>query len=893
MAPSNKKVNAVVAKNTTRNRFESSRLKTANAAQAAIVKARADKKQGQVARRQQRKDQNDEDLLVEQEQETERERLLREKALALSKLSADLQRQLDCTRAQLLEKQASTVDPPPPIPRPKRLTGFEIPEFRDLTGLSAGTGDLDIDDRWLAILAIVRDLIAKSDFDMGFPIGKQDAGKFGTATTVIYDLIPELQPCVNNWGAEYLLKSRFTHRRGHLMDKARKRRVAKERQGEGKGKQRAQPQRAKLVKGKGHRIIAADGDGDDGEGSEHGEDGEEGDGEDGNSRDSEDGRDGGNGGDGEGGDGGKGGEGMVEVQALGDPEDDDDEGEMEAVVKTLKKLASNNSRLAELGKKKDEMLAKKAADDKERAKVKKELVLSSSSHTAELEALKSKIRAREKAERPVALQGDDDYDSDNDDDNAAAAKRAVAKKKKLDENMALMTAYYFARLDQDRQRAGTSAKAGKAMNDGEDDGEDANYRLVLDDDDDEEPETYAMWQARRKLQAKAGTRVGARGTAKQQGGGDKDEGNAAGPKAAGMRSAPDGEDGQVPTSAKRRKLEAKGVEESRSDNDDTRGLAEHEQRRVANIKAMAQSKADAKQAAVQQAAYASKAPDHMANKSPRPPPNQVSVPKYASTYSPSLRSQRFRQVDTHACYHQRALQFILQDKRVLWGQKEVIESLDFNNEHQGQAIGSLSNGRKMKHDLARAMLFKADILLLDELTNYSDVVLVPPARHLSGRANQLSRSLIAHCPDRSTPGVRGGVLVIARACARRSGRCATAVSRRLAAAPGHSLPVPARRLLSRSVALGSPSLALSAPLPLRRTLSGAHTSCHRPALLIRPRPRSPGHSPWEAFLLSATPRIAIRQLFLLFLPTISLPPPPFASSHSDPHGSCQHTRRIG
>ncbi|KAG9094611.1 hypothetical protein FS749_012132, partial [Ceratobasidium sp. UAMH 11750] len=91
-------------------------------------------------------DQNDEDLLVEQEQETERKRLLREKALALSKLSADLQRQLDRTRAQLLEKQAGTADPPPPIPRPKWLTGFEISEFRDLIGLPAGTGDLDIDD---------------------------------------------------------------------------------------------------------------------------------------------------------------------------------------------------------------------------------------------------------------------------------------------------------------------------------------------------------------------------------------------------------------------------------------------------------------------------------------------------------------------------------------------------------------------------------------------------------------------------------------------------------------------------------------------------------------------------------------------------------------------------
>ncbi|KAF8758730.1 Chromatin organization modifier domain [Rhizoctonia solani] len=71
------------------------------------------------------------------------------------------------------------------------------------------------------------------------------------------------------------------------------------------------------------------------------------------------------------------------------------------------------------------------------------------------------------------------------------------------------------------------------------------------------------------------------------------------------------------------------------------------------------------------------------------------------------------------------LQFILNDKRVLCDKKEVIETLEslgFNDERQGHAIGSLSGGWKMKLALARAMLFKADILLLDEPTNHLDVV---------------------------------------------------------------------------------------------------------------------------------------------------------------------------
>ncbi|KAJ7684450.1 P-loop containing nucleoside triphosphate hydrolase protein [Mycena polygramma] len=71
------------------------------------------------------------------------------------------------------------------------------------------------------------------------------------------------------------------------------------------------------------------------------------------------------------------------------------------------------------------------------------------------------------------------------------------------------------------------------------------------------------------------------------------------------------------------------------------------------------------------------------------------------------------------------LEFIISDKRILATKEDCIETLasvGFNDERQGQAIGSLSGGWKMKLALARAMLFRADILLLDEPTNHLDVV---------------------------------------------------------------------------------------------------------------------------------------------------------------------------
>jgi elongation factor 3 len=75
------------------------------------------------------------------------------------------------------------------------------------------------------------------------------------------------------------------------------------------------------------------------------------------------------------------------------------------------------------------------------------------------------------------------------------------------------------------------------------------------------------------------------------------------------------------------------------------------------------------------------------------------------------------------------LQFILTDKhsfqQLAARRKSSTHSLhlDSPNERRAQAIGSLSGGWKMKLDLARAMLFKADILLLGEPTNHLDVVL--------------------------------------------------------------------------------------------------------------------------------------------------------------------------
>lgn len=49
---------------------------------------------------------------------------------------------------------------------------------------------------------------------------------------------------------------------------------------------------------------------------------------------------------------------------------------------------------------------------------------------------------------------------------------------------------------------------------------------------------------------------------------------------------------------------------------------------------------------------------------------------------------------------------------------EQLREVGFDDERQAHAVGSLSGGWKMKLELARAMLYKADLLMLDEPTNH-------------------------------------------------------------------------------------------------------------------------------------------------------------------------------
>ncbi|KAJ1305703.1 hypothetical protein OPQ81_010438 [Rhizoctonia solani] len=70
------------------------------------------------------------------------------------------------------------------------------------------------------------------------------------------------------------------------------------------------------------------------------------------------------------------------------------------------------------------------------------------------------------------------------------------------------------------------------------------------------------------------------------------------------------------------------------------------------------------------------------------------------------------------------LDFIASDPQLANVSRETIAAqlreVGFDDERQAHTVGSLSGGWKMKLELARAMLYKADLLMLDEPTNHLD-----------------------------------------------------------------------------------------------------------------------------------------------------------------------------
>lgn len=53
--------------------------------------------------------------------------------------------------------------------------------------------------------------------------------------------------------------------------------------------------------------------------------------------------------------------------------------------------------------------------------------------------------------------------------------------------------------------------------------------------------------------------------------------------------------------------------------------------------------------------------------------------------------------------------------------RDQLLEVGFDENRQAEVVGGLSGGWKMKLELARAMLYNADLLLLDEVRNFMNI----------------------------------------------------------------------------------------------------------------------------------------------------------------------------
>ncbi|KAG8766011.1 hypothetical protein FRC12_007137 [Ceratobasidium sp. 428] len=232
MPPARKKNPKALANLNASKRIEVARVKRAKETKAVAAKLRA----GKLRARQQLppEEEEDDDLLVEHEEETERETELRKRVETLSRINQDLRHTLNRTRKQIERKRGRDSNPPQ-IPQPESKTGVKMNDLRNAIDLPKAARDVDFNDRWSAIRAVVRDVGVQANLNYGKTLGQQDPGKYGMAISVIYELVPELQRCEDNWGADKLLRDAFRHRRGYKKKKENMRSGVVPGKGRGKG----------------------------------------------------------------------------------------------------------------------------------------------------------------------------------------------------------------------------------------------------------------------------------------------------------------------------------------------------------------------------------------------------------------------------------------------------------------------------------------------------------------------------------------------------------------------------------------------------------------------------------------------------------------------------------
>ncbi|KAF8594795.1 hypothetical protein BDV93DRAFT_529070 [Ceratobasidium sp. AG-I] len=102
------------------------------------------------------------------------------------------------------------------IPLPDRKVDQSVKKIRE--GLGASKGGPQVEKKWLDTLETVRQSIIRCNLDPSRPWKRQDPTKVGRLLPVLSVRIPGFDNFEDNWGALFLVQTRFNHKRGtHLL----------------------------------------------------------------------------------------------------------------------------------------------------------------------------------------------------------------------------------------------------------------------------------------------------------------------------------------------------------------------------------------------------------------------------------------------------------------------------------------------------------------------------------------------------------------------------------------------------------------------------------------------------------------------------------------------------
>ncbi|KAL1712196.1 hypothetical protein EV715DRAFT_214133 [Schizophyllum commune] len=190
-----------------RNRQPAERRAAADDAAQRDAANRAREQRRKEKRKEQRNEAEQRDLVVEQDDESDKVRRLEEE---LSRMRIERDAAVHAAEEKNAASKVHTNDPAPDsIPRPKNMNKVKILDIREKLGLAGEENKPE----WLDLRQVIRDMTTAGFIDWTLNWRSQKSKRLGKIYDAVEENVPALRRFHNQWGTELLVKEFFqTHK---------------------------------------------------------------------------------------------------------------------------------------------------------------------------------------------------------------------------------------------------------------------------------------------------------------------------------------------------------------------------------------------------------------------------------------------------------------------------------------------------------------------------------------------------------------------------------------------------------------------------------------------------------------------------------------------------------